>query len=258
MKDNAETMFLEFNIVSKSYDGLQIFKNLSICLKPGIAYGLIGPNACGKTTLLHAAMGLVRLDKGNIYYCGQEITGQKPHAIAGIGLGIVLQNIGIFHKISVFENVLAGLAAYRRWSTTAKKNEEDNSKHWSLEERAMYTLGKMGLEGYENRLAGSLVPGEQKRLAIARTLFSSRDFLFDEPVSGVDSSTRESLHELIRELVEDDRSMLIVEHDIDFVLETCDEIMLLKDGGIACQGSPSSIRDRGEFREFYSSLRVES
>jgi ABC-type branched-subunit amino acid transport system ATPase component len=118
-------------------------------------------------------------------------------------------------------------------------------------------LTQLELEDQEARLAGSMVPGEQKRLAFARVLHSARDLLLDEPVSGVGTQTRDLLKLLVRKLVDQGRSLLVVEHDIDFVLETCDEIMLLKEGRIACHGVPDETVRNAEFREFYSSLKVE-
>ena len=93
MPGNSQSIFLEFNNVSKSFDGLSVFENLSFRLEKGVIYGLVGPNACGKTTLLHAAMGLVKLDSGIVRYNGKKITGMKPHSVARLGLGIMLQNI---------------------------------------------------------------------------------------------------------------------------------------------------------------------
>lgn len=253
----SDPTFLDFEGASKSFDGLKVFENLTFCLKPGVVYGLVGPNACGKTTLVHSAMGLTRLDEGTIRYRGTDITELKPHSIARLGLGILLQNVGIFHRISAMENVLTGLEAYNRWLTKDGKDMEDMTLRWSSEERAKWSLAQVGLDGYESQLAGSLVPGEQKRLAIARILFASRDFLLDEPVSGIDSETKTSLRELIRKLVKEGRSMLIIEHDIDFILQTCDEVMLLKNGSIACQGPPDTVMRDDEFQEFYSSLKID-
>jgi len=256
MTKTSDKIFLEFNGVSKSFDGIKVFENLSFNLKPGMVYGLVGPNACGKTTLLHSAMGLIRLDSGSIRYRGRDITGLKPHSIARLGLGILLQNVGIFHRISVLDNVLTGLAARNGWATDGKSRATTDTPR-SPEERARGVLREVGLGAYEAKQAGSLVPGEQKRLAIARSLFASRDFLFDEPVSGIDSETRGAFRDLMRKLANEGRSMLIVEHDLDFVLEACDEILLLKDGQIACQGPPENVRSDNAFMEFYASLKIE-
>jgi len=250
MTDRHKKVFLEFRSASKAFDGLRVFEDLSLSLKAGVAYGLVGPNACGKTTLLHSAMGLIKLDGGLICYKGMDITGLKPHSVVRLGLGILLQNVGIFQRISVLDNILTGLAARTSWLT---ENERDDQ----FQELALSVLSKVGLEEYATRPAGTLVPGEQKRLAIARTLFAAKDFLFDEPVAGIDNRTRDSLSKLIRQLVDEGRSILLVEHDLDFVLQTCDEILMLKDGRIVCQGPPELIRDEQEFDKFYSSLRIE-
>ncbi len=255
MAAEADDMFLVFEDAAKSFDGLAVFEGLSFSLRPGIVYGLVGPNACGKTTLLHSAMGLTHLSKGAIHYRGRKVTDLKPHSIARLGLGIVLQNVGVFQKISVWENVLTGLPARKGWAAHDPTRPAKESLS-SSREQAQWALEQVGLKDMANQLAGSLVPGEQKRLAIARTLFSARDFLLDEPVSGVDHRTRESLHQLIREMAQEGRSMLVVEHDIDFVLRTCDEVMFLKAGRIACQGPPPVVQADEGFQEFYQSLRV--
>ena len=249
--DESGSKFLEFQGASKSFDGLKVFEDISFSLAPGLIYGLVGPNACGKTTLLHSAMGLTRLDSGSSSYRGSDVTKLKPYSIARLGLGIVLQNVGVFHRMSVRENVLTGLPARRAWTCGAA-----GTPSRSVGEHVSWALEQVGLAGEENCMAGSLVPGEQKRLAIARALFSAQDLLLDEPVSGIDSQTRRSLHELFRRLVEGGRSILIVEHDIDFMLETCDEVMFLSSGMIACHGSPEVVRENDEFRNFYLSLKI--
>lgn len=252
----ANGAFLEFDQAGKAFDGLTVFQGLTLRLRRARAYGLVGPNACGKTTLLHSAMGLCRLTRGSVRYGGHDVTRLKPHAIARLGLGIVLQNIGVFHRISVLENVLTGAAASNRWRKAAGTAQGDGASVSSID-RANQALADVGLADEGSRLAGSLVPGDQKKVAVARALFSARDFLLDEPVAGVGSETRDVFRKLVRKLVGEGRSILIVEHDIDFVLDVCDEIMLLKDGAIACQGSPGEIMLAGEFREFHDSLKIE-
>ncbi len=252
----ANDVFLEFDLASKGFDGLTVFDGLSIRLERGVAYGLVGPNACGKTTLLHSAMGLTRLDRGAVRYRGTDVTRLKPHSIARLGLGIVLQNVGIFHRISVLENVLTAGEALRRWSHAAPGPSADGVPVGGVE-RAQWALEQVKLIGDEHRMAGSLVPGTQKRVAVARALYAARDLLLDEPVSGVGSETRALLQRLIRAMVSRGQSVLIVEHDIDFVLETCDKVMLLQNGGIACKGPPSDVQKDDAFTEFYSSLRIE-
>lgn len=253
MNKSTDQYFLEFVNVSKSFDGLKVFENLSLYLKPGTIYGLVGPNACGKTTLLHAAIGLNSLDRGTIRYYGHNISGLKTHSIARLGLGLVLQNIGLFNRISVMDNVLMGQAARKHWMQTSNRLDTNGQ---SKKERAHWALEEVGLLEKINNTAGSLVPGEQKCLAIARALFAACDFLFDEPVSGIDIETRQSFPHLFRKLAEEGRSILIVEHDLGFVLETCDEVIMLKDGNIVCQGQPNEVKLNDTFNSFYSSLQV--
>lgn len=252
MPNSADNAFLEFAGAGKSFEGLNVFADLSFSLKQGAAYGLVGPNACGKTTLLHSAMGLTHLSSGTVRYRGSDVTNLKPHSIARMGLGIVLQNVGIFDRISVLENVMTGMAALSPWNGNKK-----NTLNQSHRERAEAVLSEVGLKEDQDRLAGALVPGEQKRLALARILFSARDFLLDEPMSGVDLQTRDSVQALIRRKVTEGSSILIIEHDIDFVLQTCDEVMMLKGGHIVCRGTPDTVMQNGEFQQFYGALKVE-
>jgi len=245
---------LELKNVSKSFGGLHVLQDVNLSVPQGAIYGLIGPNGAGKTTVFNLITGLLDPSGGSITLDGKDLLGQKPHHITRLGIARTFQNIRLFKEMTLLENVVVG--AYRHMhygvadlllSLPTFRQHERRAR-----ERALELLTWMKLDHKAHDLADNLSYGEQRRLEIARALATEpRLLLLDEPVAGMNTGERA---ELMREIVAiRDRgyTILMIEHDMRFVMGLCEEIAVLNFGKIIARGGPQAIRTNEQVIEAY-------
>jgi branched-chain amino acid transport system ATP-binding protein len=234
--------------IEVSYGAFKAVSNVSYEFKPGLMYGLIGPNGAGKTTLMNALSGRSRLSKGRVYLNGQDMTGQSPHARTWAGLGRSFQITQIFAEMTVFENLRLAAQAHRFrlqpfWRPVGKFKEIAND--------AERVLTEIGLESFGNVNAGSLSHGDQRALEIGLALLSDpKVLLLDEPLAGVGHDVAEKAVELIRK-VSEGRTVLLIEHNMDVVMEISDEIIVMLAGEILASGDAETIKQDPRVRTAY-------
>jgi len=227
--------------VSVSFGGVQALSEVSLDVAPRQVLGVIGPNGAGKTTLFNVACGFVRPDTGSLTWRGRELTGLRPHRLAGHGIGRTLQGLGLFDTMTVLENVMVGAHRHARAGFLSGllgigRSSRDDA---ALAGRARETLARLGVEAYADRLPTSLV---RKRVALARALVSEPDLLLlDEPASGLSNDEMAELGDLIRGLT-DRMSVMLVEHHMDLVMSVCDDITVLDFGRVIARGGPDEVR----------------
>ena len=245
--------------LSKHFRGLTAVADVSFAVAAGTVHGLIGPNGAGKTTLFNLISGIVPHDQGEIVLNGRTITGLPIHARAGLGLARTFQNIRMFEDMTVLENVATGAHAHltgRLWQILVQP--------WRLraEERAITAtaldlLALVGLTGRAHDRAGDLAYGERRRLEIARGLAAQpRLLMLDEPAAGMNPRETDDLAHLLRQIRNRGVTLLLVEHDMGFMMDLCDRLTVLNFGRRIAEGSPTEIRHNPAVIEAYLGTRA--
>ncbi|UMP07532.1 ABC transporter ATP-binding protein [Amycolatopsis sp. EV170708-02-1] len=227
--------------VSVTFGGLVALSDVSLTVAPGRVLGVIGPNGAGKTTLFNVACGFVRPDTGTLSWRGEELRRLRPHHLAGLGIARGLQELGLFDRMTVLENVLVGAGRHAKsafWTSLLGLTKDEKA----LTERAMTQLEDFGIADVAQRYPTSLPYPIRKRVALARALASEPDLLLlDEPAGGLSSAEIDEIGTLVRGLTER-MSVMLVEHHMDLVMEVCDEIVVLDFGKVIARGTPEEIR----------------
>lgn len=236
---------LEIKNLNISFGGLRAVDNFNLSVEKGQLYGLIGPNGAGKTTIFNLMTGVYKPDDGSIFLDGQNISGQKNIQINKAGIARTFQNIRLFHKLSVLDNVKVGLHNQLSYSTVAGILRLPNYYRVEKEmtERAMSLLEVFGLEKEADYLASNLPYGKQRKLEIARALATQpKLLLLDEPAAGMNPNETGELMDNIRFIQKEfDVTILLIEHDMKLVTGICEEITVLNFGRVLAQGVTSEV-----------------
>jgi branched-chain amino acid transport system ATP-binding protein len=215
-----------------------VLENISLAFEKGRLSGIMGPNGAGKTTCFNVLTGRYRPDRGQVIFDGEDITGLKPHLIARGGIARSFQLMNLFDEFSVFENVAVALPATR--ARFADPLGQAYADPWVVDE-AMAILERVGLHRRAADPAKALPYGARRALEIAVALASRPKLLFlDEPTAGLGSDGRARLADLIRAL-KGDVTMVIIEHDMEFLFALADEISVIHWGQVIAQGTPQAL-----------------
>ncbi len=243
-------MLLECEGISKRFGGVHAVADVHLSVTPGQAFGLIGPNGAGKTTLVNLISGHMRVDSGAIRFGGADVTRLPPHALTARGIARTFQGVRLFKGLTVLENVLVGRHARMR-SDVLRRLWPRGIADRSDREKAGQLLERLGL-GRPNALAGGLAYGDQRRLEIARALASEpRLLILDEPAAGMNPSESARLRELMRGFVAEGLTIVLIEHDVQLVMGTCERVAVLNFGRKIAEGTPAEIQASPVVREAY-------
>ncbi len=247
-------MILEADRLSITFGGVRAIDGVSISIAPAQVFSIIGPNGSGKTTLLNLVSGIYTPLDGDIRLAGETVTGLAPDWLARRGLSRTFQNLQIFSRMSVLENVMVGrhrhertgiLAELLHWPSVARQNRATG-------EAARAALARVGLGDAANRPAGSLAYGALKRLEIARALASEPTvLLLDEPAAGCNPVETQEIDRVIRSIVKDGITVVLVEHDMRLVMNISDRVHVLARGRTLAEGTPQQVRANAEVIEAY-------
>jgi branched-chain amino acid transport system ATP-binding protein len=236
---------LEIERLSLAFGGLAALSDVSLAVGEGEILALIGPNGAGKTTVFNVVTGLYRPQAGRVTFAGIELTRLAPHRIARLGVGRTFQNTEVFRALSVLDNVLVGehsrlhggLLASACWLGGVRREEA------SARARACALLARVGLAEAADVAAGDLPLGSQKRLEMARALAAApRLLLLDEPAGGLNPTETRALMDLVRGLRDElGLTIMVVEHDMDFVMGICDRVTVLHYGRTLASGTPREV-----------------
>lgn len=240
--------------VSKNFAGLQVLDHVSLMVPAKGIFGLIGPNGAGKTTVFNLITGLLAPSSGTIEFLGRRLNGMAPYQVTRTGIARTFQNIRLFREMSLMENVLVAMAdgrgrrdlnALGSWSNLRRKERRE-------QEAARELLARLGLAEKADAVAAALSYGEQRRLEIARALATRpKLLLLDEPAAGMNSAEKQRLMEEIVRLRDDGLSMLIIEHDMRFIMGLCEQVAVLNFGRLIAQGTPEQVRSDPQVIEAY-------
>ncbi|MBC3863401.1 ABC transporter ATP-binding protein [Undibacterium jejuense] len=245
---------LELASVSKHFGGLQVLQDVSFSVKQGSIFGLIGPNGAGKTTIVNLITGLINPSAGEIRFNGQNLHAVAAHNITQLGIARTFQNIRIFKEMSLLENVVVGMHRHLGYSPLSMLFKLNSFKHAeaSAKQRALELLSWVRLDHKAQMLADNLSYGEQRKLELARALATEpKLLLLDEPVAGMNPAEKIELMEEIKNIRDRGFSIFMIEHDMRFVMELCDQIAVLNFGKIIAQGSPQEVRHNPQVIEAY-------
>ncbi len=245
---------LRISSLSKNFGGLRVLEDVSLNVPEHGIFGLIGPNGAGKTTVFNLVTGLLSPSAGMIEFSGRRLNGMAAYEINRAGVARTFQNIRVFKEISSLENVLVAMAGKTRHSILGMllASPAYRVTQRRERERARELLSRVGLAQRAEVAAGSLSYGEQRRLEIARALATGpKLLLLDEPAAGMNSVEKQQLMDEIQKLDESGLSVLIIEHDMRFIMELCRQIVVLNFGQVIARGTPDEIRANPKVIEAY-------
>ncbi len=245
---------LKVNNINKSFDGLRAVDNFSCEINAGEIVGLIGPNGAGKTTLFNLLTGFLRLNDGKIFFDNKDITELQPHKISQAGISRTFQDLRLIAQMTLLENVM--LCYSNRFGEKLNNIFFNNKKIKAIEEEnstnAYSLLEFAGLKEKANEKAGNLSYGQQKLLSLTCCLASNpKLILLDEPVSGIQPQMIEEIKRIIGELKSQGKTIFFVEHDMEFVFNTAERVIVMDDGKKIAEDIPSNIKTNKEILEAY-------
>jgi branched-chain amino acid transport system ATP-binding protein len=238
------TPLLEIRDVSKHFGGLAALTEVNLTLKEGEFLGIIGPNGAGKTTLFNVVTGVYPPTKGHVILMNEEITHLKTHERARKGIVRSFQQVNVFSKLTVTENLLQGFHNHfgiNFWESlfNTKGSREKISK---IKTKALELLRSLEMDQFKDEIAGSLPLGIQKKLGIAIALAANpKVVLLDEPVSGLNPVEIELVMHFISNVVRKRCTCVIIEHHVKTVMNYCDQIMVLRFGRKIAEGLPHEV-----------------
>ncbi|HIJ37284.1 MAG TPA: ABC transporter ATP-binding protein [Rhodospirillaceae bacterium] len=250
---------LEALALHKAFRGLVAVDEVSFSVREGTVHALIGPNGAGKTTLFNLVSGLLPVSAGSLRFLGQDITGLAAHARARRGIGRTFQNIRIFASMTVLENVMTGMSRRLRqpWPLVLLRGGAAGREEATAKQRAHHLLDLVGISEQADRPAADLAYGDQRRLEIARALAGEPQLLLlDEPAAGMNPTETAGLMALLQKLRTDGLTILLVEHDMGFVMELSDQITVLNFGRVICEGQPEAVQHDPAVVEAYLGPKV--
>ena len=231
----------------KHFNGIHAVDRLSIGIEKGSITGIIGPNGSGKTTLINLLSGVMGIDGGEMIVDeAQKFSRILPHQISTFGITRTFQNVRLFEQMTVLDNILVVVTERNVFGSLFEKHTEYHHKI------AEEVLQKVGLWEKRNQLATDLSYGQRKLLEIARTLaVKAGVFLFDEPFAGLFPEMRKIISGIIRELKQENKTVILIEHDIGLIRELCDYIFVMDEGKLLAEGKPGQVLEKREVIEAY-------
>ncbi len=246
---------LELKEATIKFGGLTAVNSVSFKLNQGDLFGLIGPNGAGKTTCFNIITGVYKPTSGEIWFDGREISGVPSNKIASLGICRTFQNIRLFPSLTVLDNVVTGGFLRHRSSLLSglllgPSAIKDTAR---LKDEAMALLEVVNLANVADSIAADLPYGKQRRLEIARAMATQpKLLLLDEPAAGMNPQEKEDLREVVLRIRNEfDKTVLLIEHDMKFVMGLCERIVVLDRGEEIASGGPEEVRNDPKVIEAY-------
>jgi ABC-type uncharacterized transport system ATPase subunit len=238
---------LEIRGVGKNFGSLRALNAIDVSVQENTFHGLIGPNGSGKSTLLKAIAGDHYADEGTIIFNGVDITSRSPEYRAKIGLNLKFQITSIFPELSTYDNILLSIQSTQSiWSLLRSKGKR------SLQQKIMETLDQFKLLNRSETLAGELSHGMQQWLEIAMSVIRKpKLLLLDEPTGGMSPEERRATGELLLP-IKKETTLIIVEHDLEWIKDICDNLTVLNQGTVLDDGSVDKIEASERVKEVYT------
>jgi branched-chain amino acid transport system ATP-binding protein len=245
---------LEIKGLSKSFGGIVVADNIDLVMRPGRILGLIGPNGAGKTSLFNLVSGLFAPDRGTVSLDGKPLDGLALHQRARQGLARTWQHVRLFPSLSVIDNLIIGARHYPAESlvTLMFGPGKTRAAANAARARARGILARIGLADAADKSIGDLPYGQQKLVGVGRALMNdARCLLLDEPMAGVEGQAYKAMQEIVREVARSDVAVCVVEHNIAFIRDLCDEAVFMFQGRMLARGSIAELIANPELTELY-------
>ena len=243
---------LDVRKIRKQFGGLTAVNDISFTIRAGDIVGLIGPNGAGKSTTFNLVSGVLSLTAGEVELLGQRVDGRGSSAIARAGLSRTFQHVKLVPDMTVLDNVALGTYLRTRTGTLRAMLGLNAAEEAQARAEAMRQLRRIGLEAQAHELAGNLALGPQRLVEIARALASDPSLLLlDEPAAGLRHKEKAALAEVLRQLKAEGLSLLLVEHDMDFVMKLTDRIVVMEFGRHLMEGTPAEVQASPAVRAAY-------
>ena len=241
----SQTPILECRGIERRFGGLVAVDGVDLTIRPGEIFGLVGPNGSGKTTLTNAVTGFYPPNRGTIRLDGQDITGRRPHRIAGLGVARTFQNLALFNGLTVLDNIMLGRHIHMRPGVLRTAlywwlaRPEEVANRATCEEIIEF----LQLEGIRHELVDGLPIGLKKRVELARALAAEpRLLILDEPMAGMNQEEKEYMARFILDArAERSVSVLLIEHHMDVITGICDRMLALNYGEMIGTGIPREV-----------------
>lgn len=249
---------LQVQNLTKEFDGIKAVDDIVFEVEENSICGLVGPNGSGKTTVFNLICGYLKPERGKIFFDGKQITSLSPHKISQLGIGRTFQNIRLFPQIPVLDNVMLGFKYDKgeKFSSALLQTKRMKQKEKQNLLKAEEILKFAGLIEKRNVLAEHLSHGQRKLLELARILaLKPALFLLDEPFAGLFPETKRAMLNLIRNLKEQGKTILFIEHDMNSVMGVAEKVVVLNYGKKIAEGKPEEVRNNEEVLKAYLGKR---
>jgi branched-chain amino acid transport system ATP-binding protein len=250
--------FFKIDNLSIRFGGLVAVDDVSFTMEEGKIFSIIGPNGAGKTTIFNCINGIYKPSAGSIYFCGNNITGLKPHKIAQYGIARTFQNIELFSNMSTMENIMLGRHLHMNsgvWSGAVifGKKMKVTKEEIQHREQVEKIIDLLDLQSARDHFVGELPYGKQKLVELGRALaLEPKLLLLDEPSAGMNSEEKGDLIFWIKDIQEElGVTILMIEHDMKMVMDISDRILAMNFGRTITEGKPSDVASHPEVLKAY-------
>ncbi len=245
---------LQLSSVTLKFSGLTALSEVTLGFPPAGIHGIIGPNGAGKSTLFNLVTGIYKPNSGNILFDGVALNTLETSEIVRLGIARTFQNIRLLSHLSVLDNLCVVTAVEREGTFLESFLQLPSAKKLAknIIERAKAVLELVGLAKASKRYPTALPYGDQRKLEIARALMRNpRLLLLDEPAAGMNSVEKETVNKILRKILDQKITVVVIEHDMKFIMNLCDQITVLNQGKVCASGTPTEIQNNPHVIEIY-------
>ena len=241
---------LKIQNLSKRFGGIRAVDNCSFGIKKGKITALIGPNGSGKSTVFNLISGVLKADSGRVFFDSKNISGMSIAKISNLGISRIFQKSRLFNNLSIKDNMLFAFdnEDEKFWKNFFGLNKVTKAKTDKINE----ILKVFRMDAHRNKLGRNLSYGQKRLVEIARSIIKPHKLLMlDEPIAGVTPSLRKEIANILVDLKKKGETIFVIEHDMNFVLNIADEVIVMDEGKVIVQGKPSEIKNNKKVLEAY-------